>query len=277
MFVDFHETVQDSQPVSLYEFTIGGTIIRHTSAENTITVGGNDYTAFPGIQHTKVNNSGEASKNKVTITVTRDFELATWLLTYIPTTDIFLTIYSYERNDTTDNQLIHEFSGIYLRYISRYPSFKLEFAPLDYDSNKQIMRYSFAPICQHTQYDDFCGLNQNLFSLSGSITTVTGEQISTDQNLTSISVDHFVGGYIQLTGQYGLERAWIVSQIGANDVLVDRGLPAAVIGGPITLYPSCRGELSRCIATFDNQLRFFGAPHANKVNPFTSAGVKSSV
>lgn len=278
MFEDFHETVEDSQPVNLYQFTIGGTVIRHTSAEKTISVSGIDYTPFPGIAHSKVSNSGEAAKNKVTISVTRDFQIATWLLAYIPTTDIFVTIYSYERADT-DDQLIHEFSGIYLRYISRYPSFKLEFAPLDYDSNKQVMRYSFAPICQHTQYDDFCTLDQNLFVTSGLITAVNGETISTDQTLTGVSADHFVGGYIEVSGEFGQERAWITAQSGANDVLVDRGLPAVAIGVAIKLFPSCRGEFDRCKdpALFNNKTRFFGAVHANKVNPFDSTGVKASV
>jgi len=278
MYDDLHKTVQDSQPVTLYEFSIGGTTIRHTSAETVVAVGSFDYTPFPGISHTKVTNSGESAKNKVMVSTTRDFELASWLLKYIPTSDIFVSIYSKERNDP-DGELIHEFSGVYLRYISKYPSFKLEFAPLDYDAAKQIMRYTFSPICQHTQYDDFCTLDQNLFVTTGSILTITDGVIVVDTVLTSISADHFVGGYIELAGKYGQERGWILAQIGADGILTDRVLQSVIVGASLKLFPSCRGEFDRCKdpSLFNNKIRFVGAPNANKVNPFSPTGVKSTV
>lgn len=275
----FHESAYGSQPVALYTFTIGSEVIRHTSAETNITVGGNLYTPFAGIKHTDIRNSGENAKNKVTVTVTRTFSLATWLLSYVPTTEIFLTIHAYERGDTVDEELNHEFSGVYLRYISEFPEFKLEFAPLDYDSTKEVMKYSFGPICQHTQYDDYCGLSAATFQATGTVTAVSANSITTSITLNTPTATHYVGGYIEMTGVYGFERAWITEQSGANTVIIDRSLPAMEIGAAIAVIPSCRGKFSRCKdpALFNNKTRFFGAVNANKVNPFTPSGVNSSV
>ncbi len=278
MFETLHTSVEDSRPVTLYKITHGSKISRYTSAETDIVVNSDVYAATLGIKHTKISNSGEANKNKVTVEVTRDFEMASWLMAYVPTTEILLSIYSFERDDISGG-LIHEFTGVYLMYTSKYPAFKMEFAPLDYDSNKQVMRYSFSPICQHTQYDDYCSLDQNAFLKLGTVTDVTGDVITTDQTLTAISADHYVGGYVELSGVYGLERAWIVSQSGSAAVNVDRVLPAAVVGATIKLYPSCRGEFDRCKnpSLFNNKSRFFGGVNANKINPFSPSGVKSSV
>lgn len=278
-FDEYHSSYDESQPVNLYTFTIGQKKLYYTSAESNVIANGITYKAYAGLKHSKLSNSGQDSKNKVKVTVTRSFELATWLLTYVPTAEIFLTIHTYERKDIYDEDVIYEFSGVYLEFTSKYPLFEMQFAPLDYDIRKKPMKYSFGPICQHTQYDPICGLVAANFTETGLISSTVGGAIITDIALDAVSAHHFEGGYIEVDGIYGIERAWILSQTGGNTIEVDRLLPSVGAGKPIRVISSCRGEFDRCRdpALYNNQARFFGAINANKVNPFNSSGIKSSV
>ena len=273
-----HESIEDSAPVYLYEFAVGGTTYYYTSGARTYNVGGFDYTPYPGIAHTAINNSGEDAKNSCTVTVDYDHPLSGWLRTYIPTQSITLTIKSYEIGNLPT---YFEFQGAYMKYVSRYPEFKMTFSPLDYTLSQGALQKSYALNCQHSQYDQFCGLLAVNFLLATTITTYTAATNTIDVTPTSlngVSTDYYVGGFVELDGIYGKDKAWIVAQTEFT-VEVDRQMPSLVTGALIDLIPSCKGSFTSCKdpALFNNKLRFLGAPHADKVNPFDGSGVKSEV
>lgn len=267
----FHKTVASSNQVHLYEITIGSETTYYTSAELSIVIGGNTYVPLPGLASTEVNNTGEAQRNEVTINLPLDVRIAVYLIQFIPTTEITLAIYSLERDDP-DEELIHEWSGVYVRYEANNPIFKMTFAPFDRELARDALSTSFGVDCQWTQYDLNCGLNPINFRQVGSVVSKNGLSIETDLTLNTPSDTHYLGGYIEVTGTYGEERAWIIAQSGANTVEIDRDLPALLVGADIRVVSSCRGDFDRCKDPdlFDNKQRFMGAPHANKLNMFTS-------
>lgn len=264
----YHKTIDSSQPVMLYEITLGSTIWRHSGAEGDFTVAGQVYTFYAGIGHSEVYNSGEAARNEVTLSLDTNHPLAQYLLAYVPTAEIFVTISLFERADP-DAELVHEWSGVYLRYSLKAPGFDLICAPVDYEINSEAMQPSFAPDCQWTQYDGVCGLSSATFQEVGTVQSFTGLDITTTANLTAIAGDHFQGGFVDIAGAHGRERAFILAQSGGT-VSVDRVLPGLVAGMSITCVPSCRGEFARCKdpALFNNKIKFMGAPHATGVNPY---------
>ena len=270
MFNDKHKTVSESNEVRLYEIVFGTVTYRYTSAEQTIEVAGNIYESLPGIENTGFNNTGDSQRNELTITVDFTTPIFTYLIEFIPTFEITCRILSIERDDP-DMQVIHEWSGIYNRYEANHPRMDLIFAPFDRDLNRDALVTSYGVTCQWTQYDDNCGLNFNAFGLDGTVTAINGLLVTTNLTLNTPTADHFLGGFVQISGAFGLERAWIIAQSGANIVEIDRRLQALVNGVAIKVVPSCRGEFARCIdpALFNNKQRFFAAVHANKVNPFT--------
>lgn len=271
----YHKTVYNSQPVMLYEITMGDTTWRHTGAEVDLVVGAQTYTNYPGIGHSEVSNSGEAARNEVTIHLDSLHPLAQYLLAYVPTQEVFVTVSLLERADP-DAQLVHEWSGVYLRHKFRAPEFSLICEPVDYEVNREAMQPSFAPDCQWTQYDSNCGLSSATFQEAGTVQSFTGLDVTTTADLTSIAADHFQGGFVEIAGAYGKERGLILAQSGGT-VSLDRQLPSLVAGMAITCVPSCRGSFDRCKnpALFNNKIKFMGAPHATGVNPYDGrSGVK---
>ncbi len=273
-----HESIEDSTPVYLYEFIVGDTYYRYTSGARTYNVDTFDYEPYPGIAHTAINNSGEDAKNSCTVTVDYDHPLSGWLRAYIPTQTITLIIKSYEIGEAPT---VFEFQGAYMKYTSRFPEFKMTFSPLDYTLNQGALQKSYALNCQHSQYDQFCGLITAPFKLSTTITAYTASTniISVSPtSLNGVAADYYVGGFVELTGIYGKDKAWVVAQTEFT-VEVDRQMPSLVNGVVIDLIPSCKGSFDNCKnpALFNNKLRFLGAPHADKVNPFDGSGVKSEV
>ena len=273
-----HESVEDSKPVYLYEFVVGGTYYRYTSGSRTYNVDNFDYEPYPGIEHSTVHNSGEDAKNSCTVTVDYDHPLSGWLRAYIPTQTIVLTIKSYEIGEAPT---VFEFQGAYMKYTSRFPEFKMTFSPLDYTLNQGALQKSYALNCQHSQYDNFCGLNTATFSLAAVIATYTSSTNTIDvtpTNLNIVATDYYIGGFVEIDGKYGTDKAWIVAQTEFA-VEVDRRMPSLANNVAINLIPSCKGSFISCkdLALFNNKLKFLGAPHADKVNPFDASGTKSEV
>ena len=275
-FATAHESEEDSLPVYLYTFTIGSTVYRYTSGARNYTSATLSYEPLAGITHTDVQNSGEEAKNSCTVIIDYDNPISRWLRQYVPTTQITLEIQLYELG--VDSEAF-EFKGIYLSYLTKYPEFKMIFAPLDYTIAQGALQKSFGLNCQHTQYDAHCGLAPADFKFYGSISSYnSGTNIIGlgAVDLTTVAVDYYVGGFVELDGVYGAERAWVVSQT-INSVEVDRKMPTLGVGANIALVPSCKGSFINCEGVYSNTLKFLGAPHADKVNPFDASGVKSEV
>lgn len=273
-FNDKHKTVSDSEPVFLYSITLGSVIHRHTAAELPITVGSTTWGIHKGIMHTGVTDSGEAAANEVTISLGSEHPVAVYLSGFIPAHEISVEIHMLERADVAE-ELVLYWSGVFTSYRKRFPNFDLICEPGDYETRKQAMSPVWGPDCQWSQYDVNCGLSPLAFVETGSVISVDGLTINTDADLTAVAADHFQGGYIEISGSQGLERAWIISQSGSN-VVVDRALPAMAAGISISVIPSCRGDFTRCEQVFNNRIRFVGAPHASGVNPYRGDGVNAT-
>ncbi|MEZ0155266.1 MAG: phage BR0599 family protein [Candidatus Reddybacter sp.] len=273
-FNDKHKSLYLGEPVFLYDITMGSVTHRHTAAELPITVGATTWATHPGIIHSDVSDAGDQAAKEVTIALGATHPVAVYLSAYIPTIEITVKIYLLERGDVAEEMPLY-WSGTFTRYRQHAPSFDLICEPADYEHGKEAMAPNYGPDCQWSQYDPNCQLAPGAFVEAGAVLSVSDLTINTDASLTAVAADHFQGGYIEITGDYGLERAWILSQSG-NSVGIDRVLPAMVGGVAINCYPSCRGDFARCNTIFTNRLRFVGAPHANMVNPFRGEGVKAT-
>ena len=277
----FHKSAEGSQPVTLYTFYIGTKIYRHTSAEQDFNHGGNVYENYIGISHSKVVNSGDAAKSTVSVSLDYLHPLSAWIRAYIPSQEWSVEIKSLERGDnlTETAELVHEFKGDYIKYEAKFPVVKLFFAPADYELNREALQPSFGLNCQHTQYDNGCGLQAANFELANTIDVVSGYDVTVTGVLNGVSADHYSGGYLEVLGEYGLELAWITSVTSNLIIVVDRVTPAMLAGASIKMYPSCRASYDRCKdpALFNNRVKYLGAPYADKVNPFDGSGAIGEV
>lgn len=275
MYNDFNKSVENSSPIELYIFQLGTSSFHYTSAEVNYSLFGITYKSISGLKNKGITDGQEANKNDVTVIVPIDLEIPQYLIEFIPSFEISVTINELERHDP-DQEIIQKFKGIYQSYKYKYPEFSMKFSPFDADLKKQTMRYTFGPICQHTQYDNQCGLDRAVFAFQSEVFSITGLQVEINSTMT---LDTYYGGYIEIQGSNGPERAWIIEQIDSTNLEIDRKIPALQNGAAITIYPSCRGDFDRCRdpALFNNQSKFFGGVHANKVNPFNSTGARSDV
>ena len=272
-FNDNHKSSYFGEPVFLYDITMGPVTYHHTAAELPITVGSTTWATHSGIMHTDAYDASDQAAKEVTISLGNTHPAAVYLSAYIPTIEITVKIYLLERADSALEMPLY-WSGTFTRYRQHAPSLDLICEPADYENGKEAMAANYGPDCQWSQYDGNCQLSPGAFVESGDVLSISDLTINTDADLTAVAADHFQGGYIEISGDYGLERAWILSQSGAN-VLVDRLLPAMAEGVAVSVYPSCRGDFGRCNTVFSNRLRFVGAPHANMVNPFRGDGVNA--
>ena len=266
-FNDYHKTVDDSSESYIFQISIGNSTFLYTSSEMNIVVGGNMYLSRSGLKSTELSNSGESERNNVNIELPIDDDIAQYLLRFIPSNEITLRISSIEIADP-DREVIHQWTGIYVSYEANYPIFRMTFATFDQELSKDALATSFGVNCNWSQYDDNCKLNPNAHAATGTITAVTGLLIDSDFINDSITEEHYIGGYIELDGRFGAERAWIIGRDSSTSLILDRSLESLQVGAAFSIVPSCRGDFDRCNAIFNNKINFFGGNYANKINMF---------
>ena len=272
MYNDYQKSIEDSNYLYLIRVTVGTSKYYYTTGEQDMTVAGNSYKSYPGLKTTDLGNSSESQKNEVEISLDTEDPLAAYLLNYVPSVEITVLIESLERDDL-DQEIKHEWTGAYLRYDADYPDFRIICVPVDRELERDALSTSFGVGCQWTQYDaNTCGLNTADFDINATITAVDGLDVTVAVILDSVSADHYVGGQMSLPGPHGTEYAWVTAQAGSYEFTIDRNSPNLAIGADIVLVASCRGDFNRCKdpLLFNNKIKYMGAPHANKLNPFSS-------
>lgn len=269
-FNALQKSVYLSEPVELYVWTVGTTTYRETSAELDIPHSGNTYASTTGLSWSGGSQSGEDAKDEVRVTVDWSHPVFQLFLNYVPQGEVSLTIYGLERGDTVDQELIHIWSGVWVKEERNYPEGVLIFKPVDFGIRKPALCPKYGPNCQWSQFSGRCGLVEASWSTSYTVGSVSGLVVS----ISGVADDdNYRGGMLVIGAGSSTERAWIVSQ-AAGQVTLDRDMPSLAAGVACKLTKACRGEFSRCDTVFSNRPRFLGAPYADKVNPHVGDGVR---
>lgn len=277
-FATQEESVYSGSPAELFKLELGTTAYYLTSAEEDVIIGSITYESLE-VSHSGFVESGEAAKNELEFNLPVDHALATYLIQYIPSQEITLTVYRCHRSESPIS-VQPRWYGVATSWECSYPDFMITFAPADYEIDREMMPRRFGPDCQWTQYDDGCDLEPATFGSVLTVSSFSGVGITFTTSLPAPSPvaspdEHFKGGFVQITGPHGPERARILSH-ATTVVSLDRALPGLANGDSVLVVPSCRGDITRCEVYFNNVLRNLSAPNANMVNPFIGDGVEQS-
>ena len=265
---EFEKSLSGSQPVELFEFTTGGSVVYQTSAEVDIVVGGITYESIY-IEHTEFGSTGEDAKDECKFTVDWLHPVFQKYLNFKPPHETSITVYGYQRGDIVDNEKIFLWSGVWAKEERKYPKVIMVFKPIDYEVGKMMLAPKYGPDCQWSQFSGRCGLIEGDWSDNYTVTAINGLVVS----VPVADDDKYLGGLLAVDTTDGPERAWITEQ-SAGQVTLDTLTPALAVGSAVRLTVACRGDFSRCDSVFSNRHNFLGAPNATVVNPFVGDGVR---
>jgi uncharacterized phage protein (TIGR02218 family) len=134
--------------------------------------------------------------------------------------------------------------------------------------NRNILTRKFQKPCANKIYDRFCGLNFDDWTIDGTVTSISGLNI-TFSSQNTLPDGYFDRGMIMLNGIY----TQIVGSTG-NTILLYRKHKGLQVGSIIKIAPSCNQTRKSCHEKFNNNLRFMGFPDIPNDNPLTTQIVR---
>ena len=193
------QSVEDSRPIELYEFSLGATFFRFTSAEDELTVDTDVYTPI-AIARGKIEQGSDQSNRNLSVTMPANTSFAEKYVSIPPGEKAGLNIFRYQRDEAPafDTQVLLFKGNV---QSCRFPNdgHSAEFAIRSIESamNRNLPRFTFAAMCQHILYDAACGAAASSFDHLGAASSISDNTITVAG--ASGSGFDFVGGYLRPT------------------------------------------------------------------------------
>jgi hypothetical protein len=208
-------SVEASRPIELYEFSLGSTFFRYTSAEDELIVGTDVYTPL-AIARGRIEQGSDQNNRNLSVTMPASNELAQKYIAVPPGQKVGLNIFRYQRDETpafTTQVLLFKGRVQTVRFPNDGHSAEFAIRSIESAVNGNLPRFSFSGMCQHILYDDACGAVATSFDHLGTCSSISGNNVTVSG--AGASGFDFVGGYIRPTGAQDFRM--IVAQSG--DVL----------------------------------------------------------
>lgn len=264
-------SIENSQPIETYEFRNTSAAYFFTNAESEISDGSNTFSPA-AIMRTQpiLSNDRRATKLEVTLDYLdpRTAEFAQLFITNPPEGRTTLVIQRHHLTDS-GNEFVKFWEGAIIS------------ATYDEDGNVKMLcdgiknifaregpRMVWGTSCQHTLYDNQCGLLADDFTTFNAVVdSIVGGTRLTLSNLPS-PIPYFVGGRA-IKGN-GADYRLVVAQQG-NVITIQQPFRSDfTVGDTIDITRGCSHNLDTVqgCPSFDNVINYGGVPYTPGLNPF---------
>lgn len=254
-FDSFEISTESSRPIELYEFNLGTEFFRYTSAEDTISVGGNDFEPV-AISRNEIQQGSDQNNRNLLITMPTILSLAQDYISVPPASKLTVNVFRYQRDDLVDQVLLFKGTVQAVRYPGDGTSAEFAIRSIETAMNRNVPRFTFMGMCNHILFDDGCGVNPAPFDHLGNVDSIdVGANTITIAGLGASGID-FVGGYVTPTGVNDFRM--VLAQSGDTLTML---LPFAEdpTGTNAQAFAGCDHTLTGdCALVFDNVAEFGG-------------------
>jgi len=273
------ESLEDGQPIELFEFDVGAEVFRFTSAEDDIQALGFLFTGVPmGRTQPKVNQDEPGSSVIVTLATDHpDVQLfaRSWVSQAPNVGDVRVKVWRHHKLDT-DFQLFWIGYMVSANYENNGSTTSMNCKSLDNAFTLQGPRKNWGTLCNHQLYGTECRLSQLDFSQNGTIDALAADGVTyTLSGISAPTVRH-EGGMIEKTGT--LVSAMVIL-VSGSDYTIQYPNSGLVVGDPITLMEGCEHNLTDCQAfpnlaevSLTNVENYGGSPYTPPINLFVKGG-----
>lgn len=269
-YIAQEQSVHSASPVELYDFSYGNQTWRYTSgdADYYDTLSSRNYSPIV-ITRGNIEYSGDLTKGGLEIGLAYDTEFLDLFRVSMPSDVVSVTIRSVHRTDTAQ-EIVVIWKGRILNVDWQTVEVRLACEPIRSSVERFGLRRLFQISCPHMLYSTACGVNRELYDLTGTVSAITGTTISLG-GVSAFAADYFSGGYIEYTNSTlgTVERRMIRSHPGSSDsVVLVSPVVGLTIGGTAKLFPGCDHSISTCSSKFNNVNNYGGFPYTPFKNPF---------
>lgn len=263
----FEISVEQSQPVETYRFTLGADSFYYTSAEDIVQVSLINYIP-EAISRTNLQQTSEERDTTLEITVPGSNIFAGKYVAVVPGSQATVSIQRLQRLDGATPQVVTIFTGRVrsVSFVENGTVAKIAAVPLAAATSRPIPRFMYHSICNHVLYDVRCGVLETSFDFAGTVSVSSGNTI-TVPGVAGFAADFFKAGRVDIDG--GSDSRLILSHSG-NVVTMLLPFPRDITGVSVTLFAGCDHSLPTCKTKFNNVLRYGGYAWVPKKNPYAT-------
>jgi uncharacterized phage protein (TIGR02218 family) len=268
-------SIQDGQPLELYEFTAGVRLFFFTSAPEDYTYASRVYTSLQ-LSRSEIEDSGEIPKSSLTLESQRDFAVADLFRVAPPSDVVVLNIYRLHLSDgALERKLLWTGRVLNCEWTAG-STCSLTCESLYSALLRRGLRRLYQRQCPHVLYGAACTINadswKTVVSLVAPTSTVSGVTVS-DPAIDALADGYFAGGYLEYTAGTGvIERRGIRTHVGAA-ITLTHAIPSLVLPGTVNIYAGCDHSIATCLSKFANVANYGGFPYIPKINPFGGSNV----
>ncbi len=269
-FAAYETSIQSGAPIELYEFTVGPTVYRYTTAPDDYTYQTKVYKALQ-ITRSDIEESGELSKNELTVTAQRDLEVADLFRVAPPSEVVGLNIYRIHYDDPAQERKLH-WTGRVLSASWSGPQTSLTCESIFTSLRRPGLRRNYGRLCPHVLYGAACGLADTSWR-SEIVLTASTEGTVTATEIGAQADGWWSGGMIEWESAPGRYERRAIRNHSGQTVTLTHPIPGLAAGETIFIWPGCDHSLTTCGGKFANHLNYGGFPYVPKKNPFGSNSV----
>lgn len=252
-------STQDSRPLEVYEFVLGGSqTFRYSSAEDDIVVGANTFTAERGLSRTRIVQGGDQSTGETSIFVKADNEFASQFADIPPGVKSTVKAFRVQRDQTPAPVTVLIFTGLVqdVRFVESGDVAEIITRSVETVLNQQMPRMTSMRSCNNFLYDRFCGVDPAAHNLIGQVTLVDGANLTVSG--VGASSIKFRAGVVKPTAE--LNFRLVLAESG--DVLtLESPFGTDLTGQNVQVFAGCDHIIDGdCALVFDNVINFNGNP-----------------
>jgi hypothetical protein len=264
-FATYELSVNQGEPLLLFNFSAGTATWCYTSADRPIVSGGATYKPL-AISAGNIIQGQEIKQKTLKVTVPRGSDIVTQLQTYPPSTDLLLTVYAQHYTDP-DNQAIVAWIGRVRSQMQKASSVEMSCEPAYTGVQTAGLRRRWQVNCPHVLYGPGCTLAAATQKVVATLTGVAGFTVSSASFVLPGTLS-FAGGYLEwASGRGYFERRTIDSVYTPTHTLtLAYGSPDLIVGLEVNAYPGCAHNSDDC-TSFGNLLNYGGALYIPLKNP----------
>ena len=255
-------SVQDGEPIELYEFAFASKVLRFTSSDVDQIFAGQTY-AQASLSHPQIEESSSLPRNAVTITSDLKFPMVTLYRAAVPSDEVEVTIYEMHAGD---NEREVSWIGRLLDIEEEENSAKLNCESEMTSFRRPGLTRVYSKNCPHMLYGEGCNVVRTNFKLDTTVLSVDGLKI-TSFDFGTYSAGRFKGGYIEWEPEPGRIEARAIREHNGELITLSHALPGLTAGAGIRAFPACKKTLEDCHDFFDNLANNGSTPFIPKVNP----------
>ncbi len=265
-FDSIESSIEDGQPVEVFEIAGAGAPFFYTSAEDSVTLGATVYTPVAGLQRGTIAEDPENRQADFELTLPTSNPAARIFTGFLPGVRVRLTVRKFHRTDLPTPEVVEVFDGfIQSAQFSRNGKECTLIARNELAAaGKQIPERTFQFACNHVLYDPLtCRVDDSnpafraaslpVVSQVGNVLTVSGLGF----------VDGFAdGGFVEVVGLSDFR--FIESQVGQAITLL---IPFSVQPIAVNVFAGCKHDPATCVVKFANYINYGGFPFVSKEDP----------